>query len=402
MKFKSMETEQKQKKILFAGLTILVLAGVFLHSASLLDRNTPVIQTTEPQSLAPTLPTSSADEPEKSETDCFLKRKTDGEPETIFRAQNCYGVIERSDDYLFFPEGDGYKDENLTLSAYDLKTGNKQILYDLSQYRKDFGERLPSGIFFLRVIENNLYFSLSGYITGNAMYSIPLPLKSGVKPKLITANKNLTEITQEFGRYWITGGYGDGGGSTSFRAVFDPKTGKMGRMIQTQSDLGVGTHFMGARDDNAYIAEYDWNEITTEDRFDIKLSKIYPVDVNDLRRKKTVLSSKDLPEAMMDGTYSYESGQFFFLSANAVFRYDSETSKVKKVIDLKENSYYNISLMDNTLCLDSDGLYIDEQKISSKHENCSAGDTPKKLERGVEFLSLPKEFYLVIPEEIAE
>lgn len=47
-----METERKQKKILFAGLTILVLAGIFLYSASLLDRNTPVIQTTEPQSLA--------------------------------------------------------------------------------------------------------------------------------------------------------------------------------------------------------------------------------------------------------------------------------------------------------------------------------------------------------------
>ncbi|TXH07345.1 MAG: hypothetical protein E6Q06_03070 [Candidatus Moraniibacteriota bacterium] len=39
-----MEAEQKQKKILFAGLTILVLAGVFLYSASLLDQNTPVIE----------------------------------------------------------------------------------------------------------------------------------------------------------------------------------------------------------------------------------------------------------------------------------------------------------------------------------------------------------------------
>lgn len=397
-----METEQKQKKILFAGLTILVLAGIFLYSTSLLDRNTPVIQTTNPQPLALSLPVPAVEVPEERETDCFLKRKTESEPETIFRAQNCYGVIERHGDYLFFPEGDGYKDENLTLSAYDLKTGNKQILYDLSQYRKDFGERLPSGIFFLRAIEDNLYFSLSGYITGNALYSIPLPLKSGVKPKLITANKNLTEITQEFGRYWITGGFGDGGGSTSFRALFDPKNGKMGRLIQTQSDLGVGTHFLGARDDDAYIAEYDWNEITTEDRFDIKLSKIYPVDVNDLKRKKTILSSKDLPDAMTDGTYSYESDQFFFLSANAAYRYDPETNKVKKVIDLKENSYYNISFTDNTLCLDSDRLYIDEQKISSKHENCSAGDTPIKLEKSIESLSLPEEFFLVIPEETAE
>lgn len=397
-----METEQKQKKILFAGLTILVFAGIFLYAVSLLERNTPYIQPAEPQSLVPTLPVSSADEPQESETDCFLKRKTDGEPETVFRAQNCYGIIARHGDSLFFPEGDGYKDENLTLSAYDLKTGNKQILYDLSQYRKDFGERPPSGIFFLRVIEDNLYFSLSGYITDNALYSIPLPLKTGVKPKLITSNKNLTEITQEFGRYWITGGFGDGGGVTSFRAHFDPKNGKMGRLIQTQSDLGVGTHFIGARDDNAYVAEYDWNEITTEDRFDIKLSKIYSVDVNDLKRKKTILSSKNLPEAMTDGTYSYESDQFFFLSANAAYRYDPETSKVKKVIDLKENSYYNISFMNNTLCLDSDGLYIDEQKISSKHENCSAGDTPKKLESSIESLSLPKEFFLVIPEETAE
>lgn len=51
-----METEQKQKKILFAGLTLLVLAGIFLYSASLLDRNTPVIQTAEPQLLVPTEP----------------------------------------------------------------------------------------------------------------------------------------------------------------------------------------------------------------------------------------------------------------------------------------------------------------------------------------------------------
>lgn len=49
-----METEQKQTKILFAGLTILVLAGIFLYSASLLDRNTPVIQSVDPQSLMPT------------------------------------------------------------------------------------------------------------------------------------------------------------------------------------------------------------------------------------------------------------------------------------------------------------------------------------------------------------
>lgn len=43
-----METEQNQKKILFAGLTILVLAGIFLYSASFIDRNVSVIQTVEP------------------------------------------------------------------------------------------------------------------------------------------------------------------------------------------------------------------------------------------------------------------------------------------------------------------------------------------------------------------
>lgn len=42
-----METEQKQKKTLFAGLMILVLAGIFLYSASFLDRNTNVIQNIE-------------------------------------------------------------------------------------------------------------------------------------------------------------------------------------------------------------------------------------------------------------------------------------------------------------------------------------------------------------------
>lgn len=48
-----METEQKQKKILFAGLTILVFAAIFLYSASLLERNTPYIQPAEPFVLTP-------------------------------------------------------------------------------------------------------------------------------------------------------------------------------------------------------------------------------------------------------------------------------------------------------------------------------------------------------------
>lgn len=60
-----METEQKQKKLLFAGLTILVLAGIFLYSTSLLDRNTPVIQSAEPQSLVPTDPVPVVPQPQR-------------------------------------------------------------------------------------------------------------------------------------------------------------------------------------------------------------------------------------------------------------------------------------------------------------------------------------------------
>ncbi len=60
-----METEQKQKKILFAGLTLLVLAGIFLYSASLLDRNTPVIQSVETTALMPTETEPIVPEPRK-------------------------------------------------------------------------------------------------------------------------------------------------------------------------------------------------------------------------------------------------------------------------------------------------------------------------------------------------
>ncbi len=42
-----MNPEQKQKKILFAGLTLIVFAAIFLYSTSLLDRNVPVIQAPE-------------------------------------------------------------------------------------------------------------------------------------------------------------------------------------------------------------------------------------------------------------------------------------------------------------------------------------------------------------------
>ncbi|MFA9262572.1 MAG: hypothetical protein ACEQSB_04435 [Undibacterium sp.] len=42
-----METKQKQKRILFAGLTLLVLAGILLYVASFLDRNTTAIKNME-------------------------------------------------------------------------------------------------------------------------------------------------------------------------------------------------------------------------------------------------------------------------------------------------------------------------------------------------------------------
>lgn len=49
-----METEQKQKRILFAGLMVLALAGIFLWATSFIDRNVAVIQTTKPQPIVPT------------------------------------------------------------------------------------------------------------------------------------------------------------------------------------------------------------------------------------------------------------------------------------------------------------------------------------------------------------
>lgn len=43
-----MTTEQQQKKILFAGIAILVCAGIFLYSASLFDRNVAEISDLQP------------------------------------------------------------------------------------------------------------------------------------------------------------------------------------------------------------------------------------------------------------------------------------------------------------------------------------------------------------------
>ena len=44
----AMDTEQKQKKVLFAGLTILVLAGILLYSVSIFDRQVAQITDTTP------------------------------------------------------------------------------------------------------------------------------------------------------------------------------------------------------------------------------------------------------------------------------------------------------------------------------------------------------------------
>lgn len=326
-----------------------------------------------------------------SRVDCSLRRQWDATEEIVFTANYCNTTIERWGDYIFFPEGEGYENEDITLVAYNLMSGERKILYRLSEHVENFFNRRPEGIFSIKAVDNNLYFSLGGYLTGDALYVINLPFGEHVKPKLIIANKLLNNIVYEYGQYWIAGGVGDGGHLTQRRALFDTKHQTYGSIIDTGFDTETGTQFIGWNGKVAYIAKFERANSSAEGN---EISEIYSLNPKTLRKVSVLFSRQASIASVHAAEYLPDEKKFLVLQNKTLGLYDPETEKIELIITL-ENVPYMLRTRNNTICLTEEFSFsVGEKKVAEDVYVCSPNYGRDGLKRQISELKLPAEFVL--------
>lgn len=328
---------------------------------------------------------------DSSRVDCLLKRQRDATEEIVFTANYCNTTVERWGDYIFFPEGEGYENEDITLVAYNLISGERKVLYRLSERIDDFFNRRPEGIFSIKAIDNNLYFSLGGYLTGDALYVINLPLDEHTKPKLIIANKLMNNIVYEYGQYWIVGGVGDGGYLKHRRALFDTNHQTYGSIIDTGFDNETGTLFIGWNGKVAYIAKFERASSGLEGN---EISEIYSLSPKTLRKVSIIFSRRASVASVHAAEYLPDEKKFLVLQNKTLGLYDLETKKIEPVITL-ENVPYMLRTRNNTICLTEEFSFsVREKKVAEDVYICSPNYGRDGLKRQISELKLPAEFVL--------
>ena len=311
---------------------------------------------------------------------CYLYRLTDVDKKVVFHANTCFMPIAQWGDFLFFPKGDGYNRENIKLIAHNIVTGEEQEIFSLHDNLTDFDGRLPYEIYQIDVINKKLYFSLGGYITSGAFYSIDLPFE---KKHLKLLDKRLFKIEFDGRRYWITGGMGDAGVGSQYRMTFNVDTQKIGPKIITMQDLDKGTSFIGSNGKVVYIEDYR----ISQDHSSKEFQEIYSLDVNNPKIKKTIFSKSDLPKNLKNALYYEKTGEFLFNNGE-VTAYNLKTKKIKIINQFAYEAGDGLALRNGIIFLsDTAELNIDTGKIIENRKGCDRGGSD--LKDYIQELNLP-------------
>lgn len=320
---------------------------------------------------------------------CILKKNiSDGEA-VIFDNENCNLDILKWKDYLIFLEISEHssKNKDIILYVYNFKSGEKNKIYSLNENIDDY-DRKPSNIYLGEIFDNTLFFNAGGYATDQFLYSLDFSdIKS--KPKLVSDDDLYSNISYLDGNYWISGGIGDAGVSVDKRALFNIKKQEIiGQAIETSSDLGVGTQYIGADDSRAFIAVFD-------DVSNVHLSEIHSLDLMKKKEPKTIISKKEMPSNIQSVVYMYDKKNLVLFGDDA-YVYNLEEKNLKKIVSLKNVKFEGPNtVFGNTICI-SEKLKLDIKKkaVVSDETDCvhKNSGSENSLSEKIKGYELPSEY----------
>lgn len=395
--------ELADKKIIALVMIIMIISGFFVYkyiwpkyNRIVPEINTYNIDKPSPKSEKVTSKKTSTKERKEYKPDCcILRKKISDKEDIIFDNENCNLEIIKWKDYLIFPQGNGYKEEDVVLYAYNIKTSEKIKIYSLNEHSSDYARRRPFDIYLGEIFDDTLFFDAGGYMTDQVLYSLDLSnIKS--EPKLIAKDNLYSKIEYSDGHYWITGGFGDAGVSASKRALFDVKKQKIvGQAIGTSEELGVGTRYIGADESRAFIALF-------EDVSNLHLSEIYSLDLMKKKDQKTIISKKKMPSNIFRAVYMYDKKKIVLLGDDA-YTYDLEEEKLKKIISLKDVKLGWLNTVSgDTICI-AEKLKLDVEKktLVTDETDCvhKSSVLEVKMSEKIKNFNLPPEYFFEYVEE---
>lgn len=406
----------KHRTVLFVGLGIISILGIGLMGLRMLEMvwlggdNARVsqgfsgVQKEEVSQQYENMNQMSIDQekalsesPNQQKNKCTLKRKVNNSSETVF-GSDCYGEITRWNDHLFFSETIQSKPgtaSNILLFSYNIATGEKKEIYNLTEHKKDFSGRLPYDVAFLDIIDGRLYFSVSGHMSASALYS--LDLSSSEEAKLLT--KDFVSIEHRDGKYWVFNRLGDACVGSERRAFFDTNTQQIGKEFTLQQDCNEGERFIGASDKEVYVQRYAQQNISALEMdgiFTPKIREIYSMNVNNLGEKTIVFSDKNFSGTVSDALYLHDKKEFLFIANNALVFYNTKNSKLEKIIDINQvSSDIRLGQVGDKICLDwNDEVDVESKKIIKDQRDCQQVYSGASIPEQVKQLNLPGEYVM--------
>ncbi len=257
-----------------------------------------------------------------------LEKNTNGIIETITSFCNgCEGInIKQWQDWIFYVNNEStFAYRKIQIIGYNLSIGTSKVIYDLKDYENDFSRGWPEIVSDLKVINNTLFFSLSGYLGGGKTYWIDLPPKNNPKP--LTQHG---EIKYWRNQYWIINGYGDACWSFTEYSLLNIESKKVNQIATSKTGCQDGEEYVDINRQNRMILA--GHIMNTEGEFsdDVIYTYILGIPLSDPSIKEGLISKQDMPPGIKSVIYLEDSNQLLLISNKEKFIYDFNSKIISK------------------------------------------------------------------------
>jgi hypothetical protein len=279
----------------------------------------------------------------KTENNLIIKRSTPSGEEIVYsRAKNDDHKIRRWYNYLFFEPVSGYS-ANEKLVRYNLDTGQKDVVYSEDNHKRYLN--------YLEIIDDTLFFSVSGYLAGADTFWLETPESDPQKIKY-DGQFGGDRIDYRYGRYWLMGSGGDGCGGVVIYALFNPKTKTATYITTSYMGCATGEEFIAMDFENRLIMSF--HNMKEGGNFSDPqfYLNIIAIPINNPSGKVTLVPEELMPGDIRGIKYSSESGQLA-LAGDELYLFDIQIQQMQKIIDLPNDwiNVYMYNWKNNRICL---------------------------------------------------
>lgn len=281
----------------------------------------------------------------KLKENLIIKRITPKGEEIIYKAPKYSDHrILKWQNYLFF--GNLYKNStNEKLVRYNLDTNKTEVVYREDSTRK-FLRYLNS----IQVIDNTLFFTVSGYLTGSDLFWLDSPTANPQKSQF-----GGNRIDFEHGKYWIKGGEGDGCWSIESYDILNPKNKVITPITNSYKGCAEGEEYIDIDSKDRMIMAY--HKTKKDSRYDEQIYKyVVAIPLNSPKSKQFLITKEFMPDGIRRIKYSPESNQLALAGNDYLYLFSPLSLKLKKIASFS-NEWIYIKIynwINNQLCLSND------------------------------------------------